>query len=139
MMADVAGYSRIMGEHEERRAAPERAPGNSIDALLGQHRGRIFNTPRCDPGRLPERSGSPVRALPKSSAVRTRNEHLPEDQRMWFRIASISVRHRPGRDSWVMRQCRGAHPDRAEPASVHLWSVYDQIQNKLSLQFRPAG
>ena len=44
LSADVAGYSRMMGEHEEETVQTLRGHRAVFDALLRQHHGRIFNT-----------------------------------------------------------------------------------------------
>ena len=44
MMADVAGYSRMMGENEEGTIAVLRGHREIFDALLKAHRSRVFNT-----------------------------------------------------------------------------------------------
>ena len=44
LSADVAGYSRLMGEHEEATVQALRGHRAVFDALLKQHHGRIFNT-----------------------------------------------------------------------------------------------
>jgi adenylate cyclase len=44
MMADVAGYSRMVGENEERTIEILRGHRQIFDELLAQHRGRVFNT-----------------------------------------------------------------------------------------------
>ena len=44
LAADVAGYSRMMGEDEEATVQTLRGHRAVFDGLLGQHRGRVFNT-----------------------------------------------------------------------------------------------
>ena len=44
LAADVAGYSRMMGENEEATVQTMRGHRGVFDALLKQHHGRIFNT-----------------------------------------------------------------------------------------------
>lgn len=44
MMADVFGYSRMMGENEERTVSTLRGHREIFDELLKLHRGRVFNT-----------------------------------------------------------------------------------------------
>src|SRR5712691_4133275 len=42
--ADVAGYSRLMGADEAGTFARLKSCRELIDRLIGEHRGRIFNT-----------------------------------------------------------------------------------------------
>ena len=87
MMADVAGYSRMMGENEERTVQTLRGHREIFDALLGLHRGRIFNTAGdAILAEFPSAVEAVRCATEIQAALRTRNEHLPEEQRMWFRI-----------------------------------------------------
>src|SRR5688572_5928588 len=44
LCADVAGYSRMMGENEERTVRVFRGHREIFETLVSQHRGRIFNT-----------------------------------------------------------------------------------------------
>ena len=44
LMADVFGYSRMMGEDEERTVRVFRGHRAVFDELLKVHRGRVFNT-----------------------------------------------------------------------------------------------
>src|SRR6266542_4111996 len=87
MMADVAGYSRMMGENEERTVTVMRGHREIFDGLLRAHRGRVFNT--AGDSILAEFASAveAVRCATEiQTALRTRNEHLVPEQRMWFRI-----------------------------------------------------
>ncbi len=44
MAADVAGYSRLVGEDEEATLAELAAQRTVVDQLIDRHRGRIFHT-----------------------------------------------------------------------------------------------
>ena len=44
LMADIVGYSRMMEANEERTLRVFRGHREIFDAMLAQHRGRIFNT-----------------------------------------------------------------------------------------------
>ncbi len=87
LIADVFGYSRMMGENEERTVQILRGHRAIFDDMLRTHRGRLFNT--AGDAILAE-FGSAVEAVRCATeiqaALRTRNEHLPADQQMWFRI-----------------------------------------------------
>src|SRR5439155_8689248 len=87
MMADVAGYSRMMGENEEGTVAVLRGHREIFDALLKVHRGRVFNTAGdAILAEFPSAVEAVRCATEIQTALRTRNEHLPPERRMWFRI-----------------------------------------------------
>src|SRR5215471_13456674 len=143
MMADVVGYSRMMGENEERTIEILRGHRQVFDELLVQHRGRVFNTAGdAILAEFPSAVEAVRCATEIQMALRTRNDHLPEDQRMWFRIGinlgDVIVQGSDLLGDGVNVAARIQTV--AEPGGVCVsGSVYDQIQNKLSLQFRQLG
>jgi len=87
LMADVFGYSCMMGEDEERTVRIFRGHRAVFDELLKMYRGRIFNTAGdAILAEFPSAVEAVRCATEIQAALRTRNEHLPEAQRMWFRI-----------------------------------------------------
>ena len=143
MMADVAGYSRMMGENEERTVQMLRGHREVFDALLGLHRGRIFNTAGdAILAEFPSAVEAVRCATEIQSALRTRNEHFPEDERMWFRIGinlgDVIIQGTDLLGDGVNVAARIQTV--AQPGGVCIsGSVYDQIQNKLTLQFTMLG
>ena len=143
MMADVAGYSRMMGENEERTVQILRGHREIFDAILQLHHGRIFNTAGdAILAEFPSAVEAVRCATEIQSACRTRNEHLPEEQRMWFRIGinlgDVIVQGGDLLGDGVNVTAR--IQTIAEPGGVCIsGSVYDQIQNKLTLQFKVMG
>src|SRR5271169_7211486 len=87
LSADVAGYSRLMAEDEEQTLQTFRAHKEVFEKLVALHRGRVFNT--AGDAILAE-FGSAVEAVRCATeiqaALSTRNDHLPEDRRVRFRI-----------------------------------------------------
>src|ERR1700688_3076157 len=76
LMADVFGYSRLMGEDEERTVAVLRGHREIFEALLKAHRGRVFNT--AGDAILAEFASAveAVRCATEiQTALRTRNDH----------------------------------------------------------------
>lgn len=143
MMADVHGYSRMMGEAEERTIETLRGHRQIFDQLLAQHRGRVFNTAGdaiC--AEFPSAVDAVRCATEIQTALRTRNDHLPPEQRMLFRIGinlgDVIVQGTDLLGDGVNVAARIQTV--AEPGGVCVsGSVYDQIQNKLSLQFKQLG
>jgi class 3 adenylate cyclase len=143
MMADVHGYSRMVGENEERTIEILRGHRQIFDELLAQHRGRVFNTAGdAILAEFPSAVDAVRCATEIQTALRTRNDHLPEDQRMWFRIGinlgDVIVQGGDLLGDGVNVAARIQTV--SEPGGICLsGSVYDQIQNKLSLHFRQLG
>ena len=85
--ADVAGYSRLMGLDEVGTARTLREHRALTDALVAKHGGRIVKT--TGDGLLLE-FPSVVDAVECAVAMQTviaeRNEGIPEDRRMLYRI-----------------------------------------------------
>src|SRR6266700_7853163 len=143
MMADVFGYSRMMGENEERTVATLRGHREIFDELLKLHRGRVFNTAGdAILAEFPSAVEAVRCATELQAALRTRNDQLPPDQRMLFRIGinlgDVIVQGGDLLGDGVNVAARIQTV--AEPGGICIsGSVYDQIQNKLSLQFQQLG
>ena len=143
LMADVFGYSRMMGEDEERTVRTLRGHRAVFDQLLKIHRGRIFNTAGdAILAEFPSAVEAVRCATEIQAALRTRNEQLPEAQRMWFRIGinlgDVIVQGGDLLGDGVNVAAR--IQTIAEPGGVCIsGSVYDQIQNKLTLQIKQLG
>ena len=143
LMADVFGYSRMMGENEERTVQTLRGHREVFDELLKAHRGRVFNTAGdAILAEFPSAVEGVRCATEIQTALRTRNEHLPENQRMWFRIGinlgDVIVQGGDLLGDGVNVAAR--IQSIADPGGVCIsGSVYDQIQNKLTLQIRQLG
>lgn len=143
LSADVAAYSRLMAEDEEHTLQTFRGHKEVFEKLVELHRGRIFNT--AGDAILAE-FGSAVEAVrcatEVQAALRTRNDHLPEDRQVKFRIGvnlgDVMVQGEDllGDGVNVAARLQSA----AEPGGICIaGSVYDQIRNKLSLSFKPLG
>ena len=87
MSADVAGYSRLMGEDEAATVKTLEASKQVMFALITQHRGRTIDSPGDN---LLAELGSVVDAVQCGVAtqneLKARNADLPENRRMQFRI-----------------------------------------------------
>src|SRR5215831_15909301 len=143
LSADVAAYSRLMAEDEERTLQTFRGHKEVFEKLVGLHRGRVFNT--AGDAILAE-FGSPVEAVRCATeiqaALRTRNDQLPSERQVNFRIGvnlgDVIVQGADllGDGANVAARLQGV----AEPGGICVsGSVYDQVLNKLSLSFKPLG
>ena len=143
LSADVAAYSRLMAEDEERTLQTFRAHKEVFEKLVQLHRGRVFNT--AGDAILAEFTSAveAVRCATEiQAALRTRNDQLPSDRQVNFRIGvnlgDVMVQGTDllGDGVNVAARLQGA----AEPGGVCIsGSVYDQVLNKLSLSFKPLG
>jgi class 3 adenylate cyclase len=143
LCADVAGYSQLMGANEERTVRVFRGHREIFESLVKLHRGRIFNT--AGDALLAE-FNSAVEAVRCATeiqgALRTRNDHLASEERMLFRIGinlgDVIVQDNDLLGDGVNVAAR--IQTSTEPGGICIsGSVYDQIQNKLSLGFRLLG
>src|SRR5688572_18089536 len=87
LVADVAGYSRLMGKDEESTLAILKAYREVIDGLIARHDGRIFGSAGDS---IIAEFASPVEAVRCATDIQLeidkRNADLPEPNRMRFRI-----------------------------------------------------
>jgi len=143
LCADIAGYSNLMGANEEQTVQVFRGHREIFDSLVALHRGRIFNT--AGDAILVEFNSAveAVRCATEiQAALATRNEHLAPAERMLFRIGinlgDVIVQGNDLLGDGVNVAAR--IQTGTEPGGIRIsGSVYDQIQNKLSLDFKLLG
>ncbi|MCZ6749297.1 MAG: tetratricopeptide repeat protein [SAR324 cluster bacterium] len=87
LMADVVGYSRLMGQDDEATVAQLKAFRRTFDDHIRKHRGRLVNAPGDS---ILAEFASVVDAVQCAVEVQRefaqRNAELPSDRRMQFRI-----------------------------------------------------
>ncbi len=144
LAADVAGYSRLMGEDEEGTLGALTAHLEElIEPCISEHRGRIVKT--TGDGLLAEFASvvDAVRcAVALQEGMRERNENVPEKRRIAFRIGvnlgDVIVQDDDlfGDGVNVAARLEGL----AKPGSVVVsGGVYEQVNNKLELRFDDLG
>src|SRR5215831_1895888 len=141
--ADVAGYSRLMGLDEVGTARTLREHRKVTDALVAKHGGRLVKT--TGDGLLLE-FPSVVDAVECAVAVQAvmakRNEGVPADRRMLFRIGInlgdilIEGDDILGDGVNVAARLEGI----AQPGGICLSSsAYDQVRGKAPVEFSDIG
>jgi class 3 adenylate cyclase len=143
LSADVAEFSRLMGEDEEQTLRIFGSYKQVFESLVAMHRGRIFNT--AGDAILAEFASAveAVRcATDIQAALRTRNDQLPPARQVRFRIGiNLGDVMLHGQDLMgdginVAARLQTA----AQPGGICIsGSVHDQIRNKLSLSFQSLG
>ena len=87
LSADVAGYSRLMGEDEEMTLRTLMSYREVIDELIGQHRGRVFGSAGDSVVAEFPNTVDVLRCAEKiQREFDKHNAKSPEDRRMHFRI-----------------------------------------------------
>src|SRR5207342_1666862 len=141
--ADVAGYSRLMGLDEVGTARTLREHRAVVDALVAKHGGRLVKS--TGDGVLLE-FPSVVDAVECAVAVQAvmaeRNNGVPQDQRMLFRIGinlgDILIEGDDILGDGVNVAAR--LESIAEPGGICISSsAYDQVRNKVAVEFADLG
>ena len=143
LAADAVGYSRAMAADEEGTVRILNAHRAVIDGIIQFHEGRIVNTAGDS---VIAEFASPTEAVRCAveiqDALKTRNDSLPEERRMQFRIGvnlgDVMVKGDDLLGDGVNVAAR--LESIAEPGGIYVASsVYDQIAGKLDLGFSDLG
>ncbi len=143
LSADVEGYSRLMGEDEEETVRTITAYREVLSTLIQQHNGNVLDSPGDN---LLAEFASVVDAVQCAVVVqkeiKSRNEELPENRRMQFRIGInlgdiIQEENRIYGDGVnIAARLEGL----AEPGGVCISGiVHNQVENKLRFEFEYMG
>ena len=87
LSADVVGYSRLMGDDEELTVRTLTGNREKMSTLIRQHKGRVIDSPGDN---LLATFGSVTQAVDCAVEIQRemaeRNEKLPDDRKMEYRI-----------------------------------------------------
>ncbi|HEY7362921.1 MAG TPA: alpha/beta fold hydrolase [Methylomirabilota bacterium] len=143
LAADIAGYSRLMGEDEAATVRALKAHQAVVLPLIGRHGGRIIDT--AGDGILaefPSVIGATECALEIQTVMATRNADIPEHRRMLFRIGInlgdvIDDETRLYGDGInVAARLEGI----AEPGGICISrQVFDQVNRAIKAEFQALG
>jgi TolB-like protein/class 3 adenylate cyclase/Flp pilus assembly protein TadD len=143
LAADIAGYSRLMGQDEAATVKDLKGHQAVILPLVGQHGGRIIDT--AGDGILaefPSVIGATACAAEIQRVMVTRNEGVPEHRRMLFRIGINlgDVIHDEARIYGDGINVAARLEGLAEPGGVLVsQAVHDQVRDRLDLAFEDLG
>jgi class 3 adenylate cyclase len=143
LSADVKGYSRLMGEDELGTVRTLEAYREMIAEVIRNYRGRVVDSPGDN---ILAEFGSVVDAVESSveiqKVLKARNNELPEDRRMEFRIGiNLGDIIKEGERIYgdgvnVAARIEGL----AEGGGICIsGTAYDHVENKLELNFEHLG
>jgi adenylate cyclase len=143
LSADVAGYSRLMGEDEVSTVKTLETYRKVMSDLIEQFRGRVVDSPGDN---LLAEFSSVVDAVQCAveihEVIRAKNEELPENRRMLFRIGVNlgDVIEEGGRIYGDGVNIAARLEGLAEPGGICIsGSAHEQIENKLALGYEYLG
>ena len=141
--SDVVGYSKMMGNNEEKTLETLGERREVIDSAIAEHNGIIFGSAGDS---VIAEFGSPVKAaecaVQIQGKMKTMNENVPEDQQMIFRIGinigdvMVSKDNLFGDAVNVAARLESA----AQPSGICVSkTVFDLINQKIRVSFENAG
>ena len=143
LAADIAGYSRLMGENEAATVRDLKGHQAVLLPLIGHYGGRIIDT--AGDGILaefPSIIGAVECAVEIQTTMATRNEGVPEHRRMLFRVGINlgDVIHDETRIYGDGINIAARLEALAEPGGMLVSNtVYEQVRDKLPFTFEDLG
>ena len=143
LAADIAGYSRLMGEDEAATVRALKGHQAAVLPLVGQHGGRVIDT--AGDGILaefPSVIGATACAVEIQSVMARRNQDVPEHRQMRFRIGINlgDVIHDETRIYGDGINVAARLEGLAEAGGVLVsQAVHDQVRDRLRLEFDDLG
>ena len=143
LSADVAGYSRLMGDDEEATLQTLTTYRSAIEAGVGRHDGRVVGTAGDSVlAEFPSAVEAVRCAVEIQDEIAGFNQALPEDRRMAFRIG-INLGDVMVEDDNIFGDgvnFAARLETIAEPGGICISrTVYDQVNNKIDLAYEDLG
>jgi adenylate cyclase len=143
LSADVVGYSRMMSENEEQTVRLLAAYRDQIGALVGEHRGRVVDF-TGDNFLAEFRTGldSVECAVEIQRVLRARNETLPDERKMEFRIGIHlgDIRVEADRVYGEGVNIAARLEALAEPGGICISAtVHEQVRNRIEIPYDDLG
>jgi len=143
LSADVAGYSRLMGEDDDATVRTLTAYREMMSSLIKEHRGRVVDSPGDN--LLAEFSSvlnAAECAVEMQRELRQRNAELPEDRRLEYRIGvnlgDVIIEGERIYGDGVNIAAR--LESLADPGGICIsGSVYNQVRKRLKLEYESLG
>src|SRR6201993_5261614 len=139
LSADVKGYSRLMGEDEEATIRTLTAYRQVMTTLIQQHRGRVVDSPGDNLlAEFASAVDAVLGAVEIQRELKVKNAELPDARKMEYRIGinvgDVVVEGDRLYGDGVNIAAR--LESLAEPGGLCIsGTVYDQIKNKLTLEY----
>ena len=143
LAADVAGYSRLMGVDEEGTLNALRGHREVVDGLVAAHRGRIFGSAGDSVvAEFPSAVEAINCAVEIQQEMDERNEPVPEDKRLEFRIG-LNIGDVMAEDGNLFGDGVNVAvrlQELAEPGGICVArNVHDHVHHKVGVTFESLG
>jgi TolB-like protein/class 3 adenylate cyclase/Flp pilus assembly protein TadD len=141
--ADVQGYSRLMGDDEEYTVNTITTNRETIAQLIVKHQGRVVDAPGDNILAVFDSSLNAIQsAIEIQETLKTKNEKLPDNRRMNFRIGINlgDILHKDDRVYGDGVNIAARIENLADPGGICISrGVYEQIDGKLDIGFADLG
>ena len=143
LAADIAGYSRLMGEDEAATVRDLKGHQAAVLPLVGRYGGRVIDTAGDDIlAEFPSVINATECAIELQTIMASRNEGVPEARRMQFRIGINlgDVIHDEARIYGDGINVAARLEGIAEPGGICISrQVFDQVNRALKAEFQALG
>jgi adenylate cyclase len=141
--ADVQGYSRLMGDDDEYTVNTITTYRETIAQLIEKHHGRVVDAPGDNILAVFDSSLNAIRsAIEIQETLKTKNEKLPDNRRMNFRIGINlgDILHQDDRIYGDGVNIAARIENLADPGGICISrGVYEQVDGKLDIGFADLG
>ena len=141
--ADVQGYSRLMGDDDEYTVHTITTYRETIAQLIEKHQGRVVDAPGDNILAVFDSSLNAIRsAIEIQETLKTKNEKLPDNRRMNFRIGINlgDILHKDDRIYGDGVNIAARIENLADPGGICISrGVYEQVDGKLGIGFSDLG